>query len=78
MCRERTRALDGGDGMSTGGGSLNELMRRGRRGWVRLRLKGCPRCKGDLVVEVDQRGAGMRSVFSAVTCTTCKTSPYAI
>ena len=55
MCSERTRALDGGDGMSTGGGSLNEL-RRGRRVWVRLRLKGCPRCKGDLVVEVDQWG----------------------
>jgi len=41
--------------MSTGGGGLNEL-RRGGCVLARLRLKGCPRCKGDIVVEVDQWG----------------------
>jgi len=31
-------------------------MSTGRRVQLRLKLKGCPRCKGDVVVELDQFG----------------------
>ncbi|GAF84427.1 unnamed protein product [marine sediment metagenome] len=53
--QEKNKRIGQEGGMTTGGGGLNEL-RRGRRVWVRLRLKGCPRCRGDLVVELDQWG----------------------
>jgi hypothetical protein len=53
--QEKNKHIGRGDGMSTGGGGLNEL-RRGGYVLVRLRLKGCPRCRGDLVVELDQWG----------------------
>ncbi len=52
---ERNVRIGREDRISTGGGGLNEL-RRGGRVLVRLRLKGCPRCRGDLVVELDQWG----------------------
>jgi len=41
--------------MTMGEDGLNEL-RRGGHVPVRLRLKGCPRCRGDLAVELDQWG----------------------
>lgn len=54
--QERNKRIGWEDGMSTGEGDLNELTRRGRPVRVRLKLKGCPRCKGDVVVELDQWG----------------------
>ena len=53
--QEKNKRIGREDRISTGGGGLNEL-RRGWRVLVRLRLKGCPRCRGDLVVELDQWG----------------------
>lgn len=54
--QEKNKRIGWEDGISTGGGSPNELMRRGKRVLIRWRLKGCPRCKGDVVVELDQWG----------------------
>ncbi len=54
--QEENKSIGREDGMSTGGTGLNELTRRGRCIRVRLKLKGCPRCKGDVIVEVDQWG----------------------
>ena len=42
--------------MSTRKDVPNELMTVRRRVVVRLRLKSCPRCKGDIVIDRDQWG----------------------
>ena len=42
--------------MSTSKDVPDELMTVRRRFAVRLRLKSCPRCKGDIVIELDQWG----------------------
>ena len=42
--------------MSTSKRDLNDVTRRGSYVLVRLQLKGCPRYKGDVVVELDQGG----------------------
>ena len=52
----QSKSIELGGGMRTGSFDLNELVGLRRRVRVRLKLKSCPRCKGDVVVELDQFG----------------------
>ncbi len=54
--QKRNKSIGREEGLGTEKADLNKLTRSRRRGPVRLRLKGCPRCKGDLVTELDQWG----------------------
>jgi len=54
--QEKNKSIGQEDGMGTVKGGLNDLRRHGRRAPVRLRLRGCPRCKGDIVIELDHWG----------------------
>jgi len=54
--QEKNKSIGWEEGMGTKEDDLNKLTRRGRRVQVRWRLKGCPRCKGDVVVERDRWG----------------------
>ena len=54
--QKRNKSIGREEGMGTEEDDLNKLTRSRRRVLIRWRLKGCPRCKGDVVTELDQWG----------------------
>ena len=55
-CQEKSKGIAEEHEVSVGSLSIRELIRRERSALKIFRLKSCPRCKGDLVLERDQWG----------------------